>query len=132
MLEKKKAWSDFSKFIRLRDCLETTGKKDIGKCFTCGALLPFNKLQAGHFVAGRSATILFVEDNCHAQCYVCNIMKHGNLIEYYPKMVEKYGQARVDELRILGKQTKQWKKEELVAINEKYRESFRYLFYDGD
>ena len=130
-LEKKKAWSEFSKFIRLRDSLLTTGSKEICECITCGAIKPTFKtrdcIQAGHFIQGRGATILFVEDNCHGQCKKCNKYLHGNLNEYYPKMVELVGQERVDELRVLGKQVHQWKKEELTALKEKYREDFRYL-----
>lgn len=30
--EKKKTWKVFSEYIRLRDCLETTGREDMGKC----------------------------------------------------------------------------------------------------
>lgn len=121
---KKKAWGWFSKYIRLRDCLLTTGTKEVGKCFTCDRVYPFEKLQAGHFLAGRGATILFVEDNVHAQCYGCNVAKHGNVEEYYPRMLDLYGQKRIDELKFLKNQTHQWTVDELEKIAETYKEDY--------
>ena len=53
----KKAWDAFSLFIRLRDCLKTTGAKEYGVCFTCGRKYAFKALQAGHFVRGRGGAV---------------------------------------------------------------------------
>ena len=56
---KGQVWDLFSKYVRLRDCLETTGSIKRGKCFTCSKELPFNELQAGHFISGRHNANLF-------------------------------------------------------------------------
>jgi len=124
---KKLAWNDFSKYIRLRDCIKTTGTKDRGKCITCGTEYPFNKLQAGHFLAGRNATILFHEDMVNAQCYACNVMKHGNADEYWPIMLEKYGKEKIEEWQILKKQTKSWTKDELKEIRQNFKDEYNLI-----
>ena len=73
----------------------------ICECVTCGKKAHWKEQQAGHFVPGRTNSVLFVEENIHPQCPSCNVFKHGNLIEYYPFMISMYGQEKVDELRLL-------------------------------
>lgn len=110
---KKIAWDAFSKFIRLRD--------DLNGCFTCPARKPWKQMQAGHFIPGRHNSVLFDERNCHSQCPSCNVFLHGNMIEYYPRMLEKYGQKVIDELRLRDKrEIVQLKIYELLLIAEKY------------
>ena len=79
---KKRVWAVFSKFIRMRDCLKTTGCKDWGLCITCGKRYHIKLLQAGHFISGRHNANLFLEKGTHAQCYNCNINLRGNTLEY--------------------------------------------------
>lgn len=77
-------------------------------------------MQAGHFVPGRGNGVLLDERGVHPQCYRCNCILHGNLIEYYPFMVRTYGQEVVDELRrnakLVVKRTAEWYEQ---FINEK-------------
>lgn len=96
--KKKNAWTLFSKFIRLRDCLATTATTEQGVCISCNREFPFNKLQAGHLIPGRYNAVLFDEELVHAQCYACNILLGGNLAEYYKAMVKRHGAAYVDQL----------------------------------
>ena len=63
-------------------------------------------MQAGHFIPGRRGLCFFMEDNIHPQCYGCNIKKSGNLIKYWPYMIKRYGQKRVDEMIELNKKEK--------------------------
>jgi len=93
----KAAWPIFSRYIRLRDCLETTGTRQYGKCVTCGKKYPFGKLQAGHFVPGRSDTVLFDEEAVHAQCYRCNVVLAGMWPAYYRFMQERHGQDWIED-----------------------------------
>lgn len=72
---KKKAWDAFSRYIRTRDCLKSTGDRNRGACVTCGRVFDFKKLQAGHFIPGRVNSILFDEQCVHAQC----LTKESNL-----------------------------------------------------
>lgn len=74
---KNKVWKEFSYYVRIKGCLETTGNINEGICFTCKKVYPFSKLQAGHMVQGRTNGVLFDEENVKIQCYVCNVMKNG-------------------------------------------------------
>jgi len=49
---KKELWPIFSQYIRLRDCLLTTGSIGCGECFTCDnpPQHRFEDLDAGHFI----------------------------------------------------------------------------------
>ena len=84
-------WKAFSKYIRTRDCLLTTGDPAIGVCVTCGRVYPFGKLQAGHAIEGRGNSILFHEQLVNAQCTRCNIYLNGNYTIYRIKLIQKYG-----------------------------------------
>ena len=97
---KKKTWDAFSKFIRTRDCLRTTGCASWGFCITCEKpkRLHFKMLQAGHYIPGRHNNNLFEETGCHAQCYNCNINLKGNTHVYAKKLIELYGEGHPDWL----------------------------------
>lgn len=95
---KKKLWKIFSIYIRMRDCLKTTGTTTHGLCCTCGADKPISQLQAGHFIPGRADSILFDPSGVHAQCYRCNIKRQGEWLKYFRFMEKKYGREFVLEL----------------------------------
>lgn len=101
---KKKAWAQFSTFIRTRDCLDykrhhpelNNGLE--APCVTCRRVYPLASLQAGHFIPGRTNAVLFDERGVHAQCYGCNVGKNGNYHEYWLYMENMYGRKVLDEL----------------------------------
>ena len=127
---KAKAWPMFSKFIRTRDALKTTGTLDEALCVTCGRRYPLNKvggLQAGHFVQGRHPSVLFDERNCHAQCYGCNVMKKGNMVKYYKFMLKTYGQEVIDELELLDSKLTFLSAADYLDICEKYKDKLGKL-----
>lgn len=95
-VEIKELWKTFSRYIRLRDCIKTTGSIYKGRCRTCGRIYQIGKLQAGHFVPGRATSILFDEDCAHAQCYRCNVILGGNWPKYYKFMQQEYGQEMIE------------------------------------
>jgi len=98
---KKKAWSNFSKYIRLRDAIETTGTKVNLRCCSCGKIYPAFGLgcaQAGHLVPGRSHVLLFNEKGVHGQCYNCNVNLKGNALDYRVYMVKTYGEEETREV----------------------------------
>jgi hypothetical protein len=119
---KKKTWDAFSKMIRVRDALITTGTKTRAKCVTCELVKDIKEMDAGHFVPGRHNAVLFDERNVHAQCIGCNRFKHGNLIPYYEYMVDAYGQEVIDELKIENKKTRPYTKDELKQMATEYKE----------
>ena len=95
---KGKAWRAFSKFIRLRDALKTTGTLTHVKCITCGKLLSIGFCDAGHFVSRRHNATLFDERNVNTQCRYCNRFLNGALLEYRRQLVRMYGEGIDTEL----------------------------------
>lgn len=84
---KKKAWNNFSKWIRLRDTNET----GFCKCCTCGTVKHWKEMHAGHFVKSGHSAVKFDEHNVHAQCPSCNTFKGGMQDEYSRFIIETYG-----------------------------------------
>ena len=98
MREKIKTLSDyrkelqqvFNKFIRLRD-------KD-KPCISCNQKLG-EKYDAGHyFSVGSYPNLRFDEDNVHGQCVTCNQHRHGNLLEYGERLLDRIGEESFDDL----------------------------------
>lgn len=124
---KKKAWDNFSIYVRRRDCLQTTGTWDEGICITCGKRLPFKKLQAGHFVPGRHNAQLFSEKGVHAQCWKCNAPAsmggmNGNPLVYRRKIIQMYGEGYDEVLEAERNETVQYKENDYKEIAEKYKQ----------
>jgi len=121
---KKKVDAEFSKYIRARDCLKTTGSIDRGLCITCGKLYEFKKLQAGHYVSRRFNSVRFHEQNVHAQCFQCNIRFKGNMVEYQYRIKEMYGEEFAEELRHKKNETKQYRPKELEELYLTYKQKY--------
>jgi len=124
---KKKVWVVFSKYIRLRDCLETTGCASFGLCITCGKRYHFKLLQAGHFISGRHNSNLFSERGTHAQCYNCNINLRGNTLEYRRKIIEMYGDGVDLELEEIARQIKSYTVVELKELEASLKAKIKLL-----
>ena len=96
-------------------------------CVTCGKLLPWKdngascgRLDTGHFLAGRTASILFEETNAHPQCVHCNQHLSGNQANYEIWMRAVYGQEEIDRLRRLKNTTRKFTHEEVVDLKIQY------------
>lgn len=131
-LAKKECWKQFSIYIRLRDCLKTTGTSTEGLCVTCGKKLPFKKLQAGHFIPGRNNAILYNERHVHAQCWKCNAPAslgglNGNPLQYRRKIIELYGQGADERMEAEAKQIKQYKIYEILALIEEFKHKSKQI-----
>ena len=125
---KQKAWDAFSKYIRTKECLETTGVDFVGVCFTCGRRFHINALDAGHFVSGRRNAILFDERNVHIQCrHWCNLTNHGQHKIYRQKMIERYGVDVVEELERNKKKVIQNKDMDFEGIEKTYKQKLEEL-----
>ena len=103
---KLKAWNLFSQWIRLRDA----DKDGYVSCVTCGKRSHWKGegMQAGHFIAGRTLSLLFDPRNCHTQCYGCNVGQNGSYVEYFLYMEKRYGREVIDELRQLKGETRKY------------------------
>ena len=124
---KHTVWLDFSKYIRLRDCLKTTGTPYYGKCITCGKTFSFIQLQAGHFIGGRHPSNLFSEKGVNAQCTRCNKWLYGNPLEYRRKIIEMYGEGADVELELEAARSKKFTMEELERIRAEIKEKIKKL-----
>ncbi len=120
---KKKCWAVFSLYIRMRDCLKTTGCASFGLCITCGKRYHIKLLQAGHFVSGRHNANLFSERGVHAQCYNCNINLRGNTLEYRRQIVGTYGEGADIELEKEARQIKKFTPGDLKDLTEYYKKA---------
>jgi len=128
---KKKAWEVFSKYIRTRDALRTTGTLDEALCVTCNRRYPIKQLQAGHFIPGRHNSILFDEKNCHAQCYGCNVMKKGSTVQYWIFMEKMYGRKAINRLIKEDAKISQGKVYIFKELEEEYKKKLKLLLDKG-
>ena len=124
---KKKVWPLFSQYIRVRDCLKTTGCASFGLCITCGKRYHIKLLQAGHFIPGRHNSNLFSFEGTHAQCYNCNINLRGNTLEYRRQIIKLYGEGADVELEKEARQIKKFTTPELEELWSYLRELIKEL-----
>ena len=124
---KDRAWRVFSKFIRLRDALKTTGTLTHVKCITCGKLLSVSFCDAGHFVSRRYNATLFDERNVNTQCRYCNRFLDGNLLEYRRQLIKIYREGIDTELEDKATEIYKLGINDLTNIAECYRMKVREL-----
>ena len=123
----KKAKAAFSRYVRLRDCIKTTGSQYQGICFTCERIVDFDLLHCGHFISGRGNSLFFEEHNSKAQCPTCNLLLGGNPEVYREKMINKYGIEEVERLESLRHVPVKIRESEFKEISSKFEEEFRNL-----
>ena len=92
---KKKLWPIFSLYIRISH----SDHNGMTKCITCEKMGHWEEFHAGHFLAGRNNGVLFEPRGCFPQCPRCNIFLHGNVENFYPFMLNKYGKKVIAELK---------------------------------
>lgn len=126
---KKRAWNVFSEYIRLRDCLATTGAPFESKCVTCENFIPNSKgrLHAGHWISRVNNATLFDERNCFAQCAHCNLFNEGSKPEFSKFILDKFGQKVYDDMITLSKTTKRFTIEELQELIQVYKQKIKEL-----
>jgi len=124
---KKRAWRYFSKYIRLRDALKTTGDINYCKCFTCGRIESIKNMDAGHFVSRRFNSTLFDERNVNSQCTYCNTFQAGNQLEYRRQLIKFYGEGIDTELEDKATETKKYSIPELEELIVELKEKIKTL-----
>ena len=125
-----KAWDAFSKYIRARDAIKTTGTIDYCVCVTCGRTYPtfgVGCIQAGHFVPGRWNSVLFDEECTNGQCYGCNCGQGGMWVEYEAVMVQRHGQDKVDEMKRRKNKSVRYYESDYKDIEDKYKQKLKDL-----
>lgn len=124
---KRKTQEVFNQYIRLRDCLETTGTPDYGVCITCGKNVQNKEADAGHFISVRYSITRFDERNVFLQCVYCNRWLHGALDAYFVALEKKFGREVVDELIASKSRIKKWTIPELQELYKTYTEKYNSL-----
>ena len=118
---KAQTWKIVSAYVRIRDAVETTGTLESCECVTCGAEKPLfvrGGIEAGHFLPGRHASVVWDTRQIHGQCHYCNNYLNGNTLPYRDYMLEAYGEEYVEKLRQRDREGKQWKEWEMVAMQD--------------
>ena len=116
-----------SQYILLRDAMPSNNYEFV-LCCTCGKVMSRfgSNSHAGHFIGkglGGGSGVYYDERNVHAQCHRCNEYEQGNGAEYYPFMLEKYGQEVIDELRMKHRLTRPHSIDKYgILYREKYKE----------
>lgn len=109
---KQRAWVVFSAYIRNRDKWT---------CFTCDKREQGANMHAGHFISRSHNSTLFDEMNVHAQCASCNMFRNGQPHLYAEKLIQIHGQEKFMQLVARGKEIKQFTKQELREIYDRYK-----------
>jgi len=106
----KDAQVAFNAYVRERDSSRP--------CISCGKFAA--SWDAGHYRTTAAAPELrFDEDNVHRQCVQCNQHKHGNVVEYRIRLIERIGLARVERLEG-PHEPKRYTRDEVVEIRDFY------------
>lgn len=95
-----KAWRAFSEYVRIRDCIRTTGTFEAARCVTCSMIYAMKETDAGHYVSRVRGFTKYSVRNVHAQCHKCNRFQQGNWIQYREFMLAFYGKDATEEIEI--------------------------------
>lgn len=84
-----------NKYVRLRDINDG--------CISCDKPSTWHgQWHASHFYPrGRASAVRFNLWNIHKSCSVCNSHLSGNLTSYKPRLIDKIGQKRFDQLEAI-------------------------------
>lgn len=113
---KKKAWAEFSRYIR------KSHADELGwvKCYTCGNTGLWNKFQAGHGIGGRNNAVLFMEEVVRVQCVGCNVFGRGQYRIFKRKLIEELGIDEYDRLVKESNKVVQFKEKDFIELEKKY------------
>lgn len=120
---KKAAWSAFSKYIRMKASDNVGGVN----CYTCGKNVFWTLIQAGHAIGGRNNAILFNEDLVRPQCVGCNVFGRGKYAIFTRKLIDELSLARYDELITESQKVIQFKMQDYIDIETKYKKKLEEL-----
>lgn len=118
----KKLDAVFSEYIRLRD----SDSKWILTCPLCWKRIFWKYAQNMHFVSRGVLKYRFSEKNCHWGCMRCNVILHGNYIQYTRYMQKKYWYDFVDYI-INDKNTYSITTPQLESMIYKYEQARNLL-----
>ena len=76
----------FSVYVRRRG-----SENGIAACVSCGAKMPWQRIQAGHYVRRQHLATRWDEKNCWPQCFACNVWRRGNYAAYSAWLIKTKG-----------------------------------------
>lgn len=125
----KKLWKIFSKYIRKRDCLRTTGTENKCICITCGKTIEDNgsDLHWGHFISRKYKAVKFNEHNVHWQCNYCNTYQDGEQYIYWLAVDILYWDWTAEKLKNQKRDIKKYTIEELEDKIKYYKKAYQEI-----
>lgn len=119
----KQADKVFSEYIRRRG----SDPKGYAKCFTCGKVDHWKKLQCGHFQSRKHYNTRWNETNCQIQCAGCNIFRSGEQYKFGRNLDISFGQGTADVLYHQSKKTVKYSNYDLVELINHYKQKLAQL-----
>ncbi len=104
--------------------------REVGQCvcISCGFVGPWKGkaiggglFDSGHFLSGRTLSILFEESGVNPQCKHCNKEGSGARDDYATWMVHVHGKEEVTRLRRLKNETISFTREEAIDMKMGYQ-----------
>ena len=120
---KKRAWAQFSKYIRLK----YADKNGMECCYTCGKKAHWKQMQAGHGIGGRNNSVLFMEEVVRPQCAGCNLWGGGKYSIFAEKLISEYGPIAYAKFVKKSNETVVYKAYNYEAIYEAYKDLVKEL-----
>jgi hypothetical protein len=113
----------FSQWVRRKDA----DHRGYVECWTCGKVLPWSRVDAGHFQSRAKFSTRWDEMNVKPQCKSCNGFRSGEQFKFARKLDAVYGQGTAEEIERTSNQTRKYSVEELEALIDVYNRRLRKL-----
>lgn len=118
-----KLWKVFSNYIRLRDADENGNCK----CFTCGFIGHYTRMDCGHGIPRQHKATKFNEQNNHVQCKRCNGFEGGKREVYKEQVNKRYGPQTWEKLEVMSRMTCRRDQFEIQVLTKYYSEKVKEL-----
>ena len=113
----------FSIYIRLRDAMDG----GMTRCISCGKVLPFSRMQCGHYFGRANMATRWDEHNCNSECVECNCFNDDHLSGYKTNLIRKIGKEAYETLCERAHETRKWSGDELRGLIQHYTNEARRL-----
>jgi len=113
----------FSQWVRRKDA----DHRGYVECWTCGKVLPWSRVDAGHFQSRAKFSTRWDERNVKPQCKTCNGFRSGEQWKFARHLDRVYGEGTALEIEALSNTTKKFSSEELEALVDVYNRRLRKL-----
>ena len=97
------------------------------ECWTCGKVLHWSRVDAGHFQSRAKFSTRWEELNVKPQCKGCNGFRSGEQFKFARKLDAVYGEGTAEEIECISNQTRKYSVEELEALVDVYNRRLRKL-----